>query len=296
MTPLDIVVPAMTFMMFVAVGLDLTVEDFIRVRQQPLVVITGLLTPPVLLPAIAVPIITLVDAPPELAAGLLLVSVCPIGGISNVFSYLARASPALSVTLTGMSCLGAIVTIPLASRGLELLLDETLAFSAPTPVLVQQLVALLAVPVAIGMWIRHRWPAFASRYRPTVQRVAFGGVGVLVTFVVIDDPGGVGREWRTTIPVAALFVVCSFLAGWVVASLIGSDARDRFTIAAEFGTRNFGVAIAIAVTLLGRVEFARFAVMYFVTEVPLLLLAATTFRRTQSAGADPVSSPAFRRP
>ena len=63
------------------------------------------------------------------------------------------------------------------------------------------------------------------------------------------------------------------------------DPRDRLTIAVEFGTRNLGVAMAVAVTLLGRVEFARFAYAYFLTEMPIMLLAAAWFRRRHLAAA-----------
>ena len=70
-------------------------------------------------------------------------------------------------------------------------------------------------------------------------------------------------------------------AGWWTAALVTTDRRDRFTIAAEFGTRNVGVATAIAVTLLGRVEFSRFAATYFLTEIPLMLGAAAVFRRNR---------------
>ena len=73
----------------------------------------------------------------------------------------------------------------------------------------------------------------------------------------------------------------SMLAGWMVASLVTEDAKDRFTIAAEFGTRNVSIATAIAVTMLGRVEFAYFGAAYFITEVPLVLLAVAMFRRRQ---------------
>ena len=69
--------------------------------------------------------------------------------------------------------------------------------------------------------------------------------------------------------------------GWVTAAMVTDDARDRFTIAAEFGTRNLGVAMAVAVTLLGRIEFARFAYTYFLTEIPLMLVAIVLFKRRQ---------------
>jgi len=74
---------------------------------------------------------------------------------------------------------------------------------------------------------------------------------------------------------------CSAAAGWIAATMVTADPRDRFTLAAEFGTRNLGVAIAVAVTMLGRVEFARFAYTYFLTELPLMLVAAALFRRRQ---------------
>ena len=59
-------------------------------------------------------------------------------------------------------------------------------------------------------------------------------------------------------------------------------APDRFTLATEFATRNVAVATAIAVTLLGRAEFALFATTYFLTELPLTLLAVAGFRRLRS--------------
>jgi ACR3 family arsenite efflux pump ArsB len=74
-------------------------------------------------------------------------------------------------------------------------------------------------------------------------------------------------------------VVASIAAGWLAAAAVTTDAKDRFTVAAEFGSRNVGVALAIAVSFLGRVDFARFAVVYALCEIPLMLLAVALFRR-----------------
>ena len=104
-TLIDIAVPGLTFILLVAVGMDLTVADFARVRRQPLVILGGLLAPLVLLPPIAVGLIRVFAPAIDVSAGVLLIASCPIGGMSNTWSYLARASTALSVTLTGLSCL-----------------------------------------------------------------------------------------------------------------------------------------------------------------------------------------------
>jgi BASS family bile acid:Na+ symporter len=278
-TFISIAVPALTFFLLTAVGLDLTRDDFVRVRRQWAVVGAGLVAPLVLLPPIALGLIWAFQPAPEVAAGLLLVAACPIGGISNTYSYLARASTALSVTLTGLSCLFASVTIPAIGRGLELSLGRPFELAAPIPLLLGQLVLTLGLPVALGMWIRHRRPDIAERHRPALQRLAFGGIALVLLLVIADDPQAFLGGLSTTVPLAAVFVVISALAGWMTASMLTRDRHDRFTLAAEFGTRNVAVATTIAVTLLGRVDFARFATTYFLTELPLMLVAVALFRR-----------------
>ena len=158
----------MTFILLAAVGLDLTAQDFARVRRQPAVVLTGLVAPVIVLPPIAVALTFIFRTPPDVTAGVLLVAACPIGGISNTYSYLARASTALSVTLTGLSCLCAgLTTIPLVGKGLELALARPLGLAAPIPVLVGQLVLVFGLPVGLGIWMRRRSPRLP---RATSQR------------------------------------------------------------------------------------------------------------------------------
>lgn len=275
------VVPAMNFLLLMAVGLDLTPLDFTRVRRQRALVAVGLLAPLMLLPLLALGLIMLFRPPPAVAAGLSLIAACPIGGMSNALSYLARASPVLSITLTGLSCLFAGVTIPLIGQGFELALGRPLGFHAPLMMLAVQALVLLALPVAIGMWVRRRSPQIAIRYGRSLQQLAFFGVAVILLLIILSDPDAFFGGLSTTVPLAVAFVVTAALTGWLTASFVTGDARDRFTIAVEFGTRNVTVAIAIAVTLLGQVEFARFAATYFLTEVPMMLLAVSLFRKLQ---------------
>ena len=76
------------------------------------------------------------------------------------------------------------------------------------------------------------------------------------------------------------FVLLSFAVGWLLGGLLRAEPRERFTLAMEFATRNVAIATAVAVTLLGRVEFAVFATTYFMTELPLALVAVALFRRS----------------
>jgi bile acid:Na+ symporter, BASS family len=282
-TLIHVSVPVLNFILLTAVGVDLRPEDFARLGRQPALLLSGLAGPVIVLPPIALALTWLLRLPPEVAGALLLIAACPIGGISNTYSYLARASTALSVTLTGLSCLLAGITMPALGRLFGLLASGESQLTVGVPTLIGELVLMLTLPVGFGMWVRSRWDNWAMGHRLVVQRLAFAGVALVLALIVLENPRAFVGGLSTTVPVAAVFVVCSAAAGWATASLVTGDRRDRFTLAAEFGTRNLGVAMAVAVTLLGRIEFARFAYTYFLTELPIMLIAISWFRRRQAA-------------
>jgi len=275
----DVAIPLITFLLLVAVGLDLTRHDFERLRRRPGLIAAGLIGPLVLLPPIALLLVAVVRPPEQIAAGLLLIAVCPVGGVSNTYSYLARASTALSVTLTGLSCLLATVTIPALTLAFELLLGRPLGLSVPARLLFAQLVAVLAMPVALGMYVRHRWPVAATRHEPSLRQAGFVGLALLIVFVVVQQGPEFVRHLATAVLASGGFVLLSGVAGIGVGRLVARDRADRFTLAVEFATRNVAIATAVAVTLAGRIELAVFATTYFLTEVPIMLAAVAVYRR-----------------
>jgi bile acid:Na+ symporter, BASS family len=279
---LDVAAPGIAFTLLMAVGLDLTPADFARVRRVPSVVAAGLLVPPLVLPALALALVGWLEPAPFVEAGLLLVAVCPIGGISNTYSYLARASTALSVTLTGLSSAIAVGTIPVVTRAFEGVLREPFRADAPVSMLVAQLVFILALPIALGMFIHRRWPGWASVHRPTVQRLAIALLAMLLLLVFTVEHERARSELPEVVLIAAVFVTASFIVGWLTGAAVRASSADRFTLASEFATRNVAIATAIAVTLLGRTEFAVFASVYFLTELPLMLAAVAAWRWRQS--------------
>jgi BASS family bile acid:Na+ symporter len=281
-TLIEYAIPTTTFLLLTAVGLDLTSADFSRVRRQPKVVAAGLLAPLVVLPPIAVTLVWLFRPAPEVAGSMLLIASSPIGGISNTYSYLARASTALSVTLTALSCMAATVTIPILGKAFQVVLHQPLGLSAPAPLLIGQLALMLGLPVGIGMLVRWRAPALALRLGPALARLTLAGTAVILALIIADAPGLFVTGLTGTVPLAVVFVIASVAAGWLTGGLVTPDGRDRFTLAAEFGTRNVAVALAIAVTMLGRTEFARFALIYALVEIPLLLAMVGWYRRRQT--------------
>jgi BASS family bile acid:Na+ symporter len=157
-------VPALVFFAMVVVGMELTAEDFRRVARQPVTVVAATLGQFVLLPVIGWLLVRCLDIQPAIARGVLLVAACPSGAMANVYTYLARANVALSVTLTAVSCLAAVLTTPLALAAPQAQNGGSTGFPVPFGMLAGQLCLLLVLPVLTGMGIRRRCPDFTKRY------------------------------------------------------------------------------------------------------------------------------------
>ena len=284
---LDIAVPVVTAFIMTIVGLDLARADLERVVSRPGVVLGGLLGPLFFLPPIALLVLAVVPMPEEVGAGLLLLAVCPIGGISNAYNYLARAVTALSVTLTGLSCLAAVVTMPLLTHFFEMVRGRPFGFRAPVPSLMLQILGLLVLPVALGMTVRSRAPRFTARYQVALKSAAFGSLGLLLAFILWREWGLFLQNLAAITGASALFVGLAMAAGLLVARGVGADRRERFTLSVEFATRNCAVAVAVAITILGNTRFAIFATNYFFTEAVMVGLLIAVFRARSAPNAPP---------
>jgi bile acid:Na+ symporter, BASS family len=278
-TLLNIVAPTITLLLLVAVGLDLQPSDFTRVQKRPGLVAVGVLTPPLILPMLAVALIAAFDPPPAAAGGLLLLVCCPAGGISNTYSYLARAAPALAVTLTATSCVLAVLTIPVASLMLERVWHQPLPYSVPIGLLVTQLVVLLGLPIGVGMFVRARWARQALRFQPLVRRTGFLLLAVLLTLALSGRLGAVRLDFGAAALLAVVFTVAAFVIGWLVALLLRAELPQRFTLAAEFATRNVSIATALGLSLAAQPDYVLFGGLYLTCEIPLLTVGAAAYRR-----------------
>src|SRR4051812_40406820 len=163
---IDVTVPAIAFLLMTVVGSGLTGQDFRRVARRPWLVALATAFALVVWPAVSLAVIAAVGPPDYVAAGILLVAACPAGGMAHFYSHLGRANVALAVTLTVVSCLTAVLTMPLLLALFRSHLHDPSALSPPVPLMVGQLVLLLILPTLLGMAVRRARPALAERHGP----------------------------------------------------------------------------------------------------------------------------------
>jgi bile acid:Na+ symporter, BASS family len=275
---LDIGILGVVVLMMTAVGMELEARHFRAVAQRKGALLLTLAAQAAILPALGFGLVHLLALPPHISAGILLVAACPVGDIANLYAVLARANLALSVSMNTLSILCSAATMAVVFEAYAHLLETPFAFAVPTPTLLLRMILVLAVPLFAGMAVRRVMPEFVERHGRTAHRVVLAGVASLVVYVLVSQRERLAIEWRQTAVAAAAFVALSLLVGLAFGWLLRLSRGDGVTVGIAFAVRHVALASAIAITLLNRIEYAVFGVVYFLVEVPLLLGAVALYR------------------
>ena len=193
------------------------------------------------MPALGWSLAWLFELPTPFAVGLILVSCCPGGTASNVISFLARADVALSVTMTAVSTILAVLMTPA--------LTEFLAGSrvdVPATGLLVNTVQVVLLPVVGGAFLRWRFPAVVQRLLPVAPLAAVIAITLIVGSVI-----GAGREQvleagpRLVAAVLGLHLG-GFILGYVAGRLVLRREIAARTVAIEVGMQNSGLGVVLA--------------------------------------------------
>jgi BASS family bile acid:Na+ symporter len=285
--------PGVLFVLMILVGLQLTLADFRRVLATPRSIIAGTLGQLTLLPLMTWAVVALLDLAPVFGAGAVLLAASPGAALTNVMTAVARAHVALSVSLTAVSSVLAVVTLPaLAALGMRLFIGEAAQIEVPVAHLVSQLMLFLLIPIALGMWLRVRRPEGALRYISWGNRVALVAI-IAITAISASSDGAAlpsGSEFVRAAVGGVLWTVLAMGIGWGVAALLGLGPNDRFTFLIEFSARNIALAFIIAVSSLQRLDLALFSGAYAMTGFPLAIgVAVLRGRLTRQPAVQPAA-------
>lgn len=281
MNTIWIVLPVLIVLMF-QLGLDLDRRAFAGVLRRPGAVAAGLAGQLLLLPLVAWAVACAFGLPPVYFLGLLLVACCPGGSSSNVFSMLARGDVALSVTLTALSSVITLFTIPVVMTfaAQHVAHDARAAIDLPAGKLLVQNIVLFFVPMACGALLRHRRPAAARRLHELLGRCAFPALMLLASVFFIQYAREILEHFATLGLACTAMILLALLGGGSLARLCGFTAKIRRTIVIEIGMQNAAQAIAIATSplIFDNGEMAIPAIVYALVMNVVLLVYLKTLR------------------
>jgi BASS family bile acid:Na+ symporter len=245
----SVLLPAAIAVIMWSLGLTLAREDFQRVLVAPRGVAIGMLNLALISPLLAMAMAELFGLSPELAVGLVLLGASPGGMMANLLTHLARGDTALSVTMTAISSVGAMVTVPLF---IELSADHFGAAAVGDVSMlgiVARVFAIMIVPVALGMEMRRRNPARVEAVYPLVRRIALGLFAIVVLGAIASEYDTVAENVADVAGAALALNVAAMAVSYAISKLARLGDCQATAIALELGIHNSALAIAVGATL-----------------------------------------------
>jgi len=243
------------FIMF-GVALDIRPKEFKEIIQKPKALIAGLLAQMFLLPAVTFLVIILFHKllTPTVAMGMILVAACPGGNISNFICNYAKGKIELSVTMTAMTTVAAILTTPLNFAFWGDMYENYLA--RHTTELVQPLVIdpiqmfytvfiILGIPMILGMVCANLFPAFSKKIAPWFQRFSILMFAAMIVIAFYNNLEIFLNYIGYIFIIVLVHNVCAFYTGYTTGTIFGVKKRERRAMTIEVGIQNSGLGLAL---------------------------------------------------
>ncbi|MFU6378458.1 bile acid:sodium symporter family protein [Metapseudomonas otitidis] len=273
------IVPLLGLVMF-GMGLTLKAADFREVARRPLWVLIGVLAQFIIMPGLAWLLCWLLQLPPEIAVGVILVGCCPGGTASNVMTWFSRGDVALSVAITAVTTLLA----PLVTPALIWLLASAwlpVQFSA----LFMSILQVVLVPIALGFVVQRLLGARVQVAEQVLPLVSVLCIVAIVAGVVAASQAKIAESGLLIMAVVVLHNGFGLALGYLAGRVFGLPLAQRKTLSIEVGMQNSGLGAALAnahFSPLAAVPSALFSVWHNLSGS----LLAAIFRRMSEPDSD----------
>ncbi|MFN3224718.1 MAG: bile acid:sodium symporter family protein [Hyphomicrobiales bacterium] len=279
----DVLLPlALAFIMF-ALGIGLTLDDFTRVARQPRDFLIGAAAQMLLLPLVALTLVTLWPMHPELALGVIIIAAAPGGVTSNILTAFAKGDVALSISLTAITSLLSVLTVPLiVTAAYAHLIGDAASQDVSITRTALSVFAIVTVPVLLGLAVRRFADGFALRFEPAARKVSTVLFVVVLAGAILQERANIVTYFAQAGLITLTLNIVMMALAFLLALLFASGPRQRTAISLECGLQNGTLAIAVAALLFGgglaTVPAATYSLIMFATG--LIFVAA--LRRSQS--------------
>ena len=284
MNTIWIVMPILIVLMFL-LGIDITKKAFTDIAHNPKAVLMGMIGQIVILPIIAFLTAWLLKLPPIYFMGLVLVACCPGGSSSNAFTMLVKGNVALSVTLTALSSIITLFTLPVIMEFVTNTVSNMSGVKIELPVgkLIIQNIILLLVPLFAGSLFKHFCPEAAVKVSKVLSKLAFPALMILAAVFFLQYRKEIADNFASLGLSAAMLIVLAMACSSGISRIGKFNDATRRTIVIEVGMQNAAQAITIASSpfIFNNGEMALPAICYALLMNVILLTYVYFIRRKQ---------------
>ena len=272
------IAPIALALIMLGLGASLTVKDFTRVTQNPKEFFVGLICQLLLLPIIAYLLIIILKTPIELALGVMLIAAAPGGVTSNVLTKFANGDVALSISLTAITSLISIVSVPyIVFLSIEIFNINYVSGDVSMLGISLKMFFVVTVPVITGMILRKLANNFIENNMRIIEKVSIGLFIIVFVAIYVEEWDSIIMFLTTAGTIALILNVTMMIVGYYIAKFFTSGIAQRRCISLECGLQNGTLAVFVGTQLFGTnmtymVPTAAYALIMMATSVIFVLL------------------------
>ena len=272
------IAPIALALIMLGLGASLTVKDFTRVLQNPKEFFVGLICQLILLPIIAYLLIIILRTPVELALGVMLIAAAPGGVTSNVLTKFADGDVALSISLTAITSLISIVSVPYVVFLSIELFDITYVKNEVSMLSISlKMFFVVTVPVIIGMILRKLWGNFIVNNMKIINKISIALFCIVFIAIYIEEWDSIVMFITKAGVVALTLNVTMMIIAFYIAKFFTTGVAQRRCISLEAGLQNGTLAVFVGLQLFGTnmtymVPTAAYALIMMITSVIFVLI------------------------
>ena len=238
----------LAFLMF-GVALDLRFDNFRALARSPKAPLVGLSSQLILLPILTLGLVFFFRPAPSIALGMVLLGACPGGNVSNFAVHLANANAALSVLMTSISTLSAIIIAPVYFTYLAPFVPGAEKLGQQVSVnpldMVSTIVQLILIPLVIGMFLNYRYTHFTNQIKRPVRLLS---MAIFIGFVVVaiyNNFDNIINYLHVVFLIVLVHNALALLTGYWWAKGNGLCRQDARAISIETGIQNSALGLIL---------------------------------------------------
>lgn len=239
---------ALGFIMF-GIALEIKPTHFKLLWESPKPIFAGLFSQFVALQLVTLILVWLIEPATDIALGMFLVAACPGGNVSNFMSHFAGGNSALSISLTAVSSVAAVIMTPLVFNTMVYLYLETTSattnFSISFLDMFEVVILILGIPLLLGMTFAHFLPLWSKRLAAIFKSTSVFFFVFLVVLMIVQNQSAFQASIASLFSVVVVHNLAALVTGFAVALLFGLGLAERRTLSIETGIQNSGLGLLL---------------------------------------------------
>ena len=263
------IAPICLALIMLGLGLGLSVKDFTRILRTPKDFFVGFFSQLVILPIIALGVALTLNLPTPIAIGLMIIAAAPGGVTSNVLTKFANGDVALSISLTAVTSLLSIISVPFIVINSANFFGVSITADISMTGIAMKMALVVTVPVIIGMIIRGLAENFISSKINIINKITGWLFIIVFAAIWIEEKDNIFNYLAQAGLAVLILNVVMMILGFFIAKKFVSGVAQQKCIALECGLQNGTLAVFVATLIFDDIAYfvptAAYALIMYIT-------------------------------